>query len=332
VVQIGDDGVGSGAVIPINVAKEFLEANGLALVLPPRLGLSLQEHYPFKGLHLSVAGAVRDQWPGRSRWKSVPDSNGLSLRIDRVLSPLDLGDLEARLLSGVDFGGFGAQRRGENASGPREIPLSRARVKGSASGWVGEGLYGVEYALFKAGAERIVARYSGPIDLVAYNRGVLRRSLDGIEITRLLRKPITEPLPIELEGVRLPVSDAPVVSMPKGWTRETVAAFLPAGLPPPDAALSASPKDDFTIAARVLWWRRAPSAAEDAAAAASSMRGAFGEASYTVDEKQLGVAWVAAGRFLPVGSSLLLFEIRTPREKAFLLDALHERWLAAGLS
>jgi S1-C subfamily serine protease len=332
IVQKGNGPDGAGGGIPINIAREFLEAKGLSMLLPQRLSLSAREQYDPKGLRLPVAGAVRDRWLGRTRWESDPDSSGLALRIDRVFSSLGLGELEARLLSGQEFGGFPAQRQGDAGGGARDIPPLRARVFGSATGWVGDSLYGIEYAIFNAEAERLVARYSGPADLLAYNRSVLRRSLREIQITRLLTRPITAPLPVVLEALRLPASDAPVVRLPVGWVRGPVAEFVPAGLPPPDAALTASPREDFTIAARVLWWRRAPSTAEEAAAVAGSTPGAFGPPSYRAHETLLGVPWLAVGRFLAIGDSLLLLEIRTPRDKALFLDDLHDQWLAAGLS
>jgi S1-C subfamily serine protease len=326
----GPSGTGGGAV-PINRAKEFLELNGLGSLVPPRLALGSRESFDGKGIRLLVAGARADSWPGRTQLVAGPDGSGVTLRVDRIASRYGLAEVERALLSGEAFGGFPARQWGGEPGRARAGNPGRARLAGSAVEATAESPRAIEYLIFNAEAERVVAHYSGPANVIASNRGALRRSLQSIELTRLILKPVSEPLSFTLEAVRLPADDAPVVSVPAGWTREPVADPLPDGMPAPDAALSSSPKQDFSVAVRTLWWRRAPRTAAAASAAASAVRGPHGVGSYLTDRTELGTAWVTAGRFLSIGDSLLLLELRAPREKARFLDALSEQWLAAGL-
>ncbi|HJS57523.1 MAG TPA: trypsin-like peptidase domain-containing protein [Vicinamibacteria bacterium] len=300
-----------GFGVPINLVKDFLESNGLADQLPHRFRLGSLESAGWKGLAMQVAEGLSDTWPGRTRWEAADETSGLSLRIDRVVSPLGLDELIEALLSGEVLDGFSAMRR--NTMEPERPPNAPRMRVGSARGMEDEDR-AVEFAVVSLGAEKILARYSGSADVVAYNRSVLRNSLASLAAERLLTEPVTTALEAAFEPVAMSIPDAPVVLMPAGWTREPCVDDLPSGLPPPDAVLSSSPPGDFTVALRALWWRRIEGVAEGS--------------PYRRETSLLRTRYVETGVFERAEDGVLLLATRTPREKAAHVAGLFDEWVA----
>ncbi len=304
------EGTALGFGIPINLVKDFLESNGLADQLPRRFRLGSLESVGWKGLALQAADGLWDVWPGRTRWESPQEeAAGLRLRIDRVVSPLDLEGLVEALLSGEVLDGFTAVRR--NVSEPVGSGTAQRKLVGSARGVVNGSDLALEFAVLGVGREKLLARYSGSPEVVAYNRWVLRRSLSSLSAERLLREPIAGPLEAALEPASFTSPDAPSVVMPVGWTREPCVEEPPRDLPTPDGALSASPAGDFSVAFRALWWRR--------------LDGSEGS-PYRRETHRLGTTYVETGVFRRVAGGLLLLEARAPREKAPFVTDLYSRW------
>ncbi len=301
-----------GFGIPINLVKDFLESNGLADQLPRRYRLGSLDSAGWKGLALQVAEGLADAWPGRTRWESPEEANGLRLRIDRVASPLDLGQLTEALLSGEVLDGFSAMRR--NAMEPERTPQAPRTRLGSARGVGSDEQLAIEFAVVGLGPEKLLARYSGSADVVAYNRGVLRRSLASLSGERLLTEPVTAPVKASFESVALSIPDAPLVPMPAGWTREPCLEVPIRELPPPDAVLSSSPPGDFTVALRAIWWRR--------------LEGVADGSPHRHETSLLGTPYVETGIFKRVDGGLLLLAARAPREKAPFVADLVARWTA----
>ena len=301
-----------GFGVPINIVKDFLETNGLADQLPRRFRLGSLESAGWKGLGLPVAEGLSDAWPGRTRWEASEEPGGLRLRIDRVVSPLGLEELVDALLSGEVLDGFSAMRR--NTVEPERSPNAPRMRLGSARGMEDDGERAVEFAVMSLGAEKILARYAGSADVVAYNRSVLRRSLSGLSAERLLTEPVSAALKVAYEPVSLSILDAPLVSMPVGWTREPCVDELPRDLPPPDAVLSSSPQGDFTVALRTLWWR--------------SIDGVEDGRPYRHEMSLLRTPYVETGVFRRVGDGVLLLTTRAPREKAPYVAGLLDEWVA----
>jgi hypothetical protein len=299
-----------GFGVPINLVKDFLEANGLADQLPRRYRLGSPESVGWKGLGLQVAEGLADAWPGRTRWESPEEAGGVRLRIDRVVSPLALEELAEELLSGKILDRLTAVRRNvmETARAQREARI----LVGSARGAEGED--DVEFAVMGLGPEKILARYSGSADVIAYNRSVFRSSLASLSAERLLTEPVTRPLKVAFEPVALSTPDAPLVSMPVGWTREPCVDEPPPDLPPPDAVLTSSPPGDFSVALRALWWR--------------SLNGVAGGSPYRREASVLRTRYVETGVFEEVEGGVLLLAIRTPREKAPYLAGVFDEWVA----
>src|SRR5262249_60475310 len=109
-----------GFAIPVNRAKDFLEAHVPPGTLPNRMRLGPLQGSDWKGMRLRVPGGLEDVSPVRVRWSSGAVSDDVSLTIDRVASPWNAADVEAFLVGG----GFG---------GAKLSPRSRARAGGRDS-------------------------------------------------------------------------------------------------------------------------------------------------------------------------------------------------------
>lgn len=318
-----------GFAIPVNRVKDFLETTGYAQLLPvERLVLGGEEELPGKGMHLRLPRGLEDQSPARLRAASDPGESPVRFIVDRVYSPLELSALEQRLLSGTTLDTFRAagQRESSSFGGGRGI-------QGSASGVdvTTDDEAKMEYALFESGHEKVLARFWGRADDVAFNRSVLRRSLDSLWIEPLLVRELEEAVPPEsVEWARrsLRSPSSPPVTMPAGWDEELVAPFPCEGLPPMDSVLAASPPGDFTVSFRVAWWDRSrdPSSAAAACAGRPPPPGS-GEYGYRVE--WLGVTYVMNGAFVPRGEGTLQLEVISPVDKAGFIRALGAAWMDA---
>jgi hypothetical protein len=318
-------------VVPVNRIKEFLEEHRLAAQFPERLQPGPDSSSPWKGLHLRVVENLTDESPARTRWRDRARGLGLELRIDRLATPLTLDEIESRLLAGAELGGIVAERiRSGRPGEPTRIAKSTMRAHGAAAGVATHFELGLQYLLVKlSGREKLVARYTGPADLLAYNRSVLRQSLDSLHATRLLSLPVDAGVALEFEPVPVGAASSPAVPLPSGWTREALAGEGPPGMAEPDAVLSASPLNDFTVAMRVYWWAEAPAAPEEAARiVANATGGSSGAAAYFHQDVFLDVTRAHQGMFRREGGGLLLLETRAPLERAAFIENLRLEWLS----
>jgi hypothetical protein len=318
VARPGDDGT-TALGVPINAVKEFLHVHGPAGEFPRSLELGPMQELDEKGLRLRLVDGISDSWPGRTRFESYPDPNGVSLRIERLASPQQLGYLESRLLAG-DFGGLPAVRIGDRTNDERSIRRSQPRLIGSAvAEWNGS-TFAVEYLVMRLGEERILARYELPEEMAAYNRSVVRRSLESLQVTRLLMLPVSKPLAVTLEAVRSPPTGMQALTVPEGWRLETVVAVLPGDLPEPDHILAVSPGQDYTVRFTAYFWP-AGSAAE--AAARPAIHG--GDLAVEVD----GVEYWLGRAGVSVVEGTLLLECRAPTAKVEFVQEACAEWQAA---
>lgn len=301
--------------ISVNSVKEFLAANGLASELPASLFLGSEVSIREKGLRLRLVEGIWDAWPGRTRYESPRDPEGVSFRLDRLASPLDIGELEARLLSG-GFGSLPAVRLGDATNEKRNIPRSRTRVYGSALSQRDGNSYAVEYVVMRVGNERIVARYELPERQAAFNRSILQSSLESIQITRFLMLEVEKPLNVELEPARFAsLEEAPTIVMPQGWTQESVSESIPGGFPVPDGVLSASPSTDYTVAFIAYFWRDQPDIQN------VPRDGVTQELRFM----KFGLEYTVRQAVVRTDEGLLMLECRVPSSKAeFCQDACSE--------
>lgn len=316
-MSAGDDATALG--VPINAVKDLLGIHGPAGEFPGSLRLGPLEALDGKGLRLRLIEGVSDSWPGRTRFESYPDPNGVSLTIERLASPQPLGLLESRLLAG-DFGSAPAVRVADRTNDERTIRRSQTRVIGSASaernGWP----FAVEYLVMRVGEERIVARYELSEEMAAYNRSVVRRSLESLRVTRLLMLPVSKPLAVALEPVPSAAGGMPALAAPEGWRLEPVVAVPVDDLPEAHRVLAASPEQDYTVTFAAYFWR--PGSAAGAAARAATDGD---DLTLEVD----GVKYWLRRALLAREDGTLVLECRAPIAKAEFVQEACVEWQAA---
>jgi hypothetical protein len=322
------EGDGIGFAIPVNEVKDFLEENGYGGLVPiERLRLGPEESLEGKGLALRLPGSMVDQSPSRLRIQSDPSPSAIALLGDRVVTSWDLASVEAALVGGEAFGGFHATgaRRSETAAGGQ-------LVLGSATG-IDPGVDGeakIEFAVFTAGAkglEKVVLRYVGAAEAVAFNRSVLQESLRSARVDSLLGSPIERPIvpeSVSWEPYELAHPSSPSILLPRGWNEEASAPFPCRGLPGVESAIAVSPPGDFRFSLRAGWWSIEADAAS-AARACSARAGREGPTSYAYPVEYLGAGYVVSGAFLPAAGGLLQLETVAPAEgERFVLDLSRE--------
>ena len=171
-------GQGAGFAVPINLVKDFLEANGLLDQLPAeRLYPGVVHALDWKGLRVELPDGFADESSARLRVHTGGYAEGLSLAILRTTTPWTMDDLDASLLERAAWAAFapGPARGRRRSEGGRS-------VVGRADGEQEDGTpFRVEYAILDLGAEKVIARYLGPPGEVAFNLGLVRRSLEALE-------------------------------------------------------------------------------------------------------------------------------------------------------
>jgi S1-C subfamily serine protease len=324
------DGDGIGFAIPINVVKDFLGAHGLDQLLPvERMRLGPTQALLEKGLGLRLPEGHEDLSPTRVRIDTGRDSaESVPLVIDRVASPMNLQQLEQALLSGEAFETFIAQAERQSLQSGADSRALLGKVRGS-SPQGGPPLIMI-YALVDLGAEKVIARFLGRDEQVAFNASILEGALQSLEVSPLLTEEIDRPLEVEWNEVPFPSPRAPNISGPAGWLREEGAPFPCVDVSPPDSALRLSPPGDFTVAF-LAGFRAAGPEAEEAAAACADRRGTMGDTSYASWTDYLGVTYRIEGIFIAREDGLLQFEVVVPEEKFQFVRNTFRTWIDKNL-
>ena len=305
-----------GFGVGINHVATLAESIGLDQFLPvPRLRLGPLQLFEDSRLRVRVpeGSVVRSAWRlGVRADLELPD-NSLSLRIDRVWSPWSPQQLERRLVTSpaferITFGGA--------AGPPGRSPDTR--VVGGAKGVdeLGQPVQ-MEHAIVSVEDEHVVARYVGPPDLLAFNRSILRASLESLESDLLRTAPFDRPRALILRVGPFLLPEGPLVRLPTGW-------LLDAGLPSscgytaaPASWVGASPADDFTVSVRLAWWPPARFDPVAMAAACGGGRAPDGLPTYRTRTEEFGAAYVTEGAFLALpDGGILQYELRAP-ERSF---------------
>jgi S1-C subfamily serine protease len=304
----GDAGI--AFAIPINQAKDFLESRGLDSLMPVRrLRLGPLQRLEQKGLALQAPEGMIVGSPFRSYVESAPESNNVALRIDRVVTPWTTAQLERTLLRTESFERLSIQEhQSQNASRAARMLLGRA---------VGPGLDGgpevaIQYGILDLGDEKLIARYVGSPEQVAYNESVLRSSLLSLDAQRLMSGELVNPASVEWDARGLPV----------GWIIEPGPPSSCVALQPPESGAAAYPVRDVTLAIRTATRNIETVSTQQAAASCSSRRGTNGDSSYARRVDWLGVSYAIEGVFVRVGSRLVQLEVISPESRAPLARAL----------
>jgi len=307
---------GVGFAIPINRAKDFLEAAGLDSLLPTRrLRLGPLASLEGKGLRLRLPEGFEDQSPTRLRVDARGGGEEMALLIDRAATPLGIGELEQTLLSGRTWSDFSGSAEPESRRAQKDPTPT---FYGSARGQAGRGgpPLKMEYAVLDLGKEKLVARYLGTADSVAFNRAVLKDSLASLEADPLLRREIRAALAPALETARFSHPQAAPIVMPAGWLQEPGGPSPCTSHPPFDSALSASPDGDFTISFRAAWW----------GSASTPPRSCL---TYPRRNEDLGVLYSIEGAFFSQPGGLLQLELKAPEAKVRFVRDLFQAWVKA---
>jgi S1-C subfamily serine protease len=319
---------GAGFGIPVNLVKDFLDAHGMLALLPvSRLRPGVVHSFDWKGVRVEMPDGLQDGSPARLRVATGEIGDAISFRLDRVATSWDRETLEAAVLAGTALPGFVPAP----ATPARQVERGRpSRRLGVATGTLpdGGGAFRVEYAVLGLKGESVVARYVGPPDALAFNLGLVRRSLETLEAVPLLVGAVGRPLAPALEVVALPGVEDGGVAMPSGWSLEPAFASVCQRVPPADSGLLASPQGDFTVVLRALRWPgRSAALGEALGHCGAPLASSAGAASYGSEFNHLGVPTQARAVLLEGEGDTLLLEMQAPAAKAPFVEQLYERWV-----
>jgi S1-C subfamily serine protease len=318
----GDAGI--AFAIPINQAKDFLESRGLESLMPvSRLRLGVMQSFDAKGVGLRLPEGMADTSPLRSRVENDADGGGVALRIDRAVSPWTARQLERELTMTESFEGIAVEASDSQMSKSGEAPLLLGRASGTLAGR--EQPVRMQYAILELGAEKLVARYVGSAEQLAYNESVLRDSLQSLEGQRLVTGEV-EPVEKLAWSAGSPSQDDLGLPVPSGWVLEPGTVSACPGLPRSNGTVAAYPARDLTFAMRAAVWSTATMMPDQAAAACSARRGSSGAASYVLRADWLGVAYSIEGVFVRLGARLVQLEVISSAQKGALARALLAAW------
>jgi V8-like Glu-specific endopeptidase len=335
---------GAGFSVPVNVVKDFLEANSLLGLLPVgRLRPGVRHTLDWKRVSVELPEGYSDSSASRVL-VDAGEAGEIGFRAYRLASGWPLAGLEEAILDGRELPGFVPAPA---TAGRRQTPGRRGAIAieggsppsviGSGAGADGSGRsFRVEYAIVDRGDEKVVARYLGPADAVAFNLGLIRRSLGSLEaaqmLFKLLPRPPSGPQDPALEIVSFPEGEGRIATL-VGWPREPASQATCRRLPPPDNGLAASHPLDYTLVLRALRWTAARPALEQAveACGAGAGRGARAagrsEPQYSLRFERLGVPIEARGILLGREGESLLLELEAPVAKLEVVEGLYDRWV-----
>jgi S1-C subfamily serine protease len=312
--------------IPINQAKAFVESRGLDQLMPGRaLRLGALANLETKGLALRLPEGFVDGSALRSR---VEASRGddVALRIDRVFSPLSLRQLEQQLVGTQAFERLSSVSNESRVSTRAGSPPALLGQETATTGDTGVEAR-VVYAIVDLGREKLLARYVGNSEQVAFNESVLRTSLASLE-----GQPLIAGTGATIPRVEWPASPpaerSPLPSFPAGWIVEPSAPSICRGLATPTTTAAAMPPQDFTFVLRAAIWTTSTVAPEDAGTACASRRGSPGSASYASRADWLGVVYSIEGTFVRLDNGRLLqMEVLSTDTKAPVARTVLAEWV-----
>jgi S1-C subfamily serine protease len=320
-------GAGAGFGVPINLVKDFLEGRGLSSQLPaPRLQAGVLHSLDWKGMRAELPAGLQDTSRARLRVSAEDSGSGVSLEIARVATAFGPDELERAVLGAEDLEDFlpapaSAVRRLDRAGRARILATARGTTPGGAP-------FRVEYVLLTWPGEAVVGRYLGPPDVIAFNLGVLRRSLESLQADRLLTAPVRAPLSSAFEPASLSTAAGGPFPVPRGWSVEPPGKAACEAMPPAESGVAAAPTGDFTVVLRASGWSRSRAQADRALRAC----GASGGEPSTADRGRrvrLGVEMESLRVEMPRGREVLLLELLAPAAKMAFARPLYEQWVAA---
>jgi S1-C subfamily serine protease len=314
-----------GFAIPINEVKNLLDSHGLDHVMPTRrLRLGVFQTIDPKGVALRLPEGFLDRSPFMSHVETEA-AGDVGFRLDRVLSPWTPRRVEEALVSSQAFEPMTmTPRPGRDQARPPVPDL----LLGSAAGTNGDGGREVrmDYAVLDLGPEKLVGRFVGAAEPMAFNESVLRDSLLSLQGQRFVASELP-PADKLTWSTMTDASGRGVLPVPAGWVLEPGRPASCRGLPPPGMVASAFPSRDATVVLRAAVWP--PDVVPDTAAqACSSRRGSFGTASYATSTSWLGVPYVIEGAFTRTSASQVVqLEVLATEQQSAFARTLLGIWL-----
>jgi S1-C subfamily serine protease len=333
----GATSAGAGFAVPVNEVKDFLEANGLADRLAvARLRPGVRHLLEWKQVAVDLPDGFSDRSPARVL-ADAGEVGEIHFRVDRWETPWPVSGLEEALLGGEAVRNFVPAavrplvRSAPDRAAALSLPAGRTpSLVGSGTGVDRSGRsFRVEYAIVDLGPEKVVARYLGPPDALAFNLGLLRRSLRSLEAAPLLspraRGTTAASRELAFERAAFPNGDGAFV-VPRGWAAEPVAHAACDAIPQADAGLLTRDPLDFTVVLRALRFRNA-AAAEPATTRCGRQGAGEGAAgSYALRFDRLGVPVAVRGTLAKREGDTLLLELEAPLAKLAGLEDLYARF------
>ena len=316
---------GVAFAIAINEVKDFLESRGLDQLMPVRrLRLGSMQTFEAKGVALRLPDGFTDASPFPSRIENTAAAGEIALRVDRVLTPWSAKRIEETLTGTRTFETVSmTPRDSRNAPESADASLLLGGAV-AADGDPGREAW-MDYGIRDLESEKLVARYVGPAEWMAFNESVLRESLGSLQGRRFTAAQLA---PETLSwSVPAGASVENSVLMPTGWVVAPGALSGCAGLPEPAIAVAATPPQDSTIMLRAAVWPNGEAAPATAASACSSQRGTLGEGSYAQSTTWLGVPYVMEGVFARIGSRLVRLEVLATGQRAAVARNLLAVWV-----
>jgi V8-like Glu-specific endopeptidase len=336
---------GAGFTVPVNVVKDFLDANGLLERLPSlRLRPGVRHSLDWKQLATDLPEGYLDRSPARVS-AEAGEVGEIDLRIDRWETPWRASGLEEALLGGEAVRGFTPAAAAPGPRIARERRADEGPVLGKPASLIGSGVgtdasgrrFRVEYAIVDLAGEKVVARYLGPADAVAFNLGLLRRSLRSLSAGPLLvelpLRSVVASRDARLEPASFTNGEGGVV-VPRAWSREPATQSACEALPPADAGVLVRHPSDYTLVLRALRWGAGGSSLASALSGCGALRSRAtqaGEAAagpaYAFRVDRLGVPVAVRGVLVTKESETLLLELDAPMAKLPIVEELYAGWI-----
>jgi S1-C subfamily serine protease len=322
------EAAGIAFAIPINLVKNFLELRGVDQSMPTRrLRLGPFQSMEGKGVGLRLPEGLADTSPFRSRIETDATSSHIALRIDRVLSPWNLKQIEQTLVGSQSFERV-LTATSESQMSSKTVLSGRATGTASSSNDETQ----MDYAIVDLDGEKLVARYIGPASDIAFNASVLRDSLISLDGQKIVREGV-DPIVTPEWAIATAADGKSHLPIPAGWVIEPSAPSLCRGLPQANAVVTAFPPHDFSVAARAGVWSDTDFTPEQAAAMCSAPRASTGLASYASHADWLGVSYSIEGTFVRIGPrQIVQLEVIAPDRKSLLTHSLLAAWIKNALS
>ena len=321
----GDRSTNLGFAVPINIVKGLFETHGLDQTLPGRrLRMGPVEELPFKGMRVRFLEYRNDVSTSRVRVDLGDLDNEVTFRVDRVYTPWAVQDVERWLLTDPTLEPSLAIERAQRsvvdgAGRLRSRAAGRHRTTGAAMELL--------YKVVDLGAESVVARFVGPAEQVAFNRGVLDAALAAFEADALLSTSSPNVSALTWTSDRYLGGQTPVVTLPSGWLMQLTNGDSCGGLEAPTRTLSVSPIEDFTLSLRAAWW---PTGTANAARIADACGGGLSDQAPFVQRTiWAGVSYVTQGIVRAVEGGALVLAVTSPGERFAAARAIFDAWARA---